>query len=428
MLDLPDTDTAMPVMPSPTALIRSEAEVYPPTFEATFSRALLSETSSSEATRSETDEFSSQVSSSSGTLSAARMQTWLSQTLAPRSTLAAAFSPTVELATVTPLSLAALLEPFMAFVQPQLEDPDTSVELAVSVMPAQPSVEPVLSPVDPGLQNWAAIADVRVVPAREDLLSPPLAGLAACTVAHAVPTDAAQASKLRHQVWFQNTHVADFESPEQAEATAQQLRQWRQSGLKGEEVLPLLDGGRPLVKIDDDTVMPITATMAEALGHDPAWVAVAIANNLRRALGVAELDASAVQMAFDQLATAEQSLRGTASWYGPYFHGRITATGETFNQYDLTAAHKTLPFGTRLKVSNVNNGRTVVVRINDRGPYIGDRSLDLSKAAAQCLGGEHVGLMTYEALILQDAETLIGDDDEAVVASLTTQDPALDQN
>lgn len=75
----------------------------------------------------------------------------------------------------------------------------------------------------------------------------------------------------------------------------------------------------------------------------------------------------------------------TASWYGPGFHGRLTANGERFNQDGLTAAHKSLPFGTRVRVTNLANGRSVVVRINDRGPYVAGRSLDLARGAARAI-------------------------------------------
>ncbi|WP_052600637.1 septal ring lytic transglycosylase RlpA family protein [Microvirga lotononidis] len=77
---------------------------------------------------------------------------------------------------------------------------------------------------------------------------------------------------------------------------------------------------------------------------------------------------------------------GRASWYGPGFHGRRTASGETFNTNDLTAAHRTLPFGTKVRVVNKKTGRSVVVRINDRGPYAHGRVIDLSKASAQAIG------------------------------------------
>lgn len=75
---------------------------------------------------------------------------------------------------------------------------------------------------------------------------------------------------------------------------------------------------------------------------------------------------------------------GIASWYGSDFHGKRTSNKEIYNMYDMTAAHKTLPFGTRCMVTNLNNGRSAVVRINDRGPFVGDRIIDLSYAAA-CL-------------------------------------------
>lgn len=77
---------------------------------------------------------------------------------------------------------------------------------------------------------------------------------------------------------------------------------------------------------------------------------------------------------------------GIASWYGPRFQGKRTASGERFNTNELTAAHKTLPFGTRVRVKSQVNGKEVVVRINDRGPFIKGRVIDLSYAAAQAIG------------------------------------------
>jgi rare lipoprotein A len=79
-------------------------------------------------------------------------------------------------------------------------------------------------------------------------------------------------------------------------------------------------------------------------------------------------------------------LSGWASWYGPGFHGNLTANGEVYNQYGLTAAHRSLPFGTIVRVTNMDNGRSLIVRINDRGPYTRNRIIDLSKGAAQELG------------------------------------------
>ena len=92
--------------------------------------------------------------------------------------------------------------------------------------------------------------------------------------------------------------------------------------------------------------------------------------------------------------------RGVASWYGPGFHGQATSSGETYDQYRMTAAHRTWPLGTRVRVTNEQNGRSVIVRINDRGPFVDDRVLDLSYAAATELDlvREGTGRVTLEPL------------------------------
>ena len=77
---------------------------------------------------------------------------------------------------------------------------------------------------------------------------------------------------------------------------------------------------------------------------------------------------------------------GSASWYGKKFHGKETASGDDFNMFELTAAHRQLPLGTYVKVTNLHNGKWIIVRINDRGPYIRGRILDLSVGAARALG------------------------------------------
>ncbi len=95
---------------------------------------------------------------------------------------------------------------------------------------------------------------------------------------------------------------------------------------------------------------------------------------------------------------AQAGQNGLASWYGPGFHGRLTANGERFNTNAYTAAHKTLPFGTKVKVTNERTGQSVVVRINDRGPYAKDRVIDLSKASAQAIGTSGVAKVTLARL------------------------------
>lgn len=92
--------------------------------------------------------------------------------------------------------------------------------------------------------------------------------------------------------------------------------------------------------------------------------------------------------------------RGVASWYGPNFDGRRTANGERYDMHEMTAAHPTLPFGTLVEVRNVSNGRSAVVRINDRGPYKKSRVIDLSYAAARTIGAVLPGTATVELFLV----------------------------
>ncbi|MBD3400144.1 MAG: septal ring lytic transglycosylase RlpA family protein [Candidatus Coatesbacteria bacterium] len=91
---------------------------------------------------------------------------------------------------------------------------------------------------------------------------------------------------------------------------------------------------------------------------------------------------------------------GRASWYGDAFQGRPTASGEPFDMYAHTAAHRNLPFGTRVRVTNLENGRSVVVRINDRGPWVEGRIIDLAYAAARELGMIEAGVVRVELRLL----------------------------
>lgn len=93
-----------------------------------------------------------------------------------------------------------------------------------------------------------------------------------------------------------------------------------------------------------------------------------------------------------------QGEEGIASWYGHPYHGRPTASSEIYNMYDLTAAHRTLPFGTQVRVHNLRNGREVEVRINDRGPFVEGRIIDLSYAAAQAINMPDLAHVSLEIL------------------------------
>ena len=93
-----------------------------------------------------------------------------------------------------------------------------------------------------------------------------------------------------------------------------------------------------------------------------------------------------------------QGEEGIASWYGHPYHGRQAASGEIYNMYDMTAAHRTLPFGTQVRVHDLENGRDVEVRINDRGPFVEGRIIDLSYAAAQSMGMNGIARVRLEIL------------------------------
>lgn len=102
----------------------------------------------------------------------------------------------------------------------------------------------------------------------------------------------------------------------------------------------------------------------------------------------------------NRLAAFTDQIASSASWYGPGFYGNRTANGEIFNAGAMTAAHRSLPFGTRVRVTNLNNGRSVVVRINDRGPFVGGRVIDLSEGAASRIGLTSSGVAPVSLQVL----------------------------
>src|SRR6056297_3166525 len=100
---------------------------------------------------------------------------------------------------------------------------------------------------------------------------------------------------------------------------------------------------------------------------------------------------------------------GIASWYGPNFHGKATANGEVFNMNDFTAAHRTLPFNTVVQVRNLENGESVNVRINDHGPYVDNRVIDLSRRAARKIDMENTGTANVQIILLEEGDRPVAD-------------------
>lgn len=160
--------------------------------------------------------------------------------------------------------------------------------------------------------------------------------------------------------------------------------------------------GENLVEINSQTFL---ARTTNNLQQD----ALQATNRLRRTLGdAAPLNTiqGLEQPKPQNIAFGPVVLRmdGWASWYGPGFDGNYSASGEVFNANDLTAAHPNLPFGTKVRVTNMDNGRSVVVRINDRGPYAGGRIIDLSFRAAQLIGMIQTGVAPVRLEVLRNQQ------------------------
>ena len=172
------------------------------------------------------------------------------------------------------------------------------------------------------------------------------------------------------------------------------------------------DSGRYLIKAKDTVLAEIDAsTRLPDTISDRAKDALQATNRLRKLIGDApplhEISGRQVQLPRDQfieeIATSLVRIGrmlGLASWYGVQDNGKQTASGEVFNDNELTAAHRDLPFGTKVLVTNRQNGRSVIVRINDRGPYVPDRIIDLSTAAADLLGMFGPGVVPVNVDIL----------------------------
>lgn len=126
---------------------------------------------------------------------------------------------------------------------------------------------------------------------------------------------------------------------------------------------------------------------------------------------------AAQKKASNKARSAPATQVGQASWYGKAFHGRATASGEEYDMFQLTAAHKTLPLGTYVKVTNLRNGKWAVLKVNDRGPYVGDRILDVSYGAAQVLNfrGRGVERVKIEVIEPQTIAMAQGGNDTSTV-------------
>lgn len=218
-----------------------------------------------------------------------------------------------------------------------------------------------------------------------------------------VATATAADGSTRNQVLVNNTAVVSFgeTDEERARVIAERLTDLADLALlSADNTAPDTVNEIPVGSVDGEVVFTVDSDTASWYGLAPEELTVLWVNNLRIALDggpISETEANTYRNTFSP---SPIDLEGLASWYGPYFYGRPTASGELFVPGTMTAAHKTLPLGTMLEVTSPDTGRTVVVRVNDRGPYIGPRILDLSETAAIELGVHHMGVASVQIRIL----------------------------
>jgi len=119
------------------------------------------------------------------------------------------------------------------------------------------------------------------------------------------------------------------------------------------------------------------------------------------------------------------TMRGVSSWYGPNFHGKLTSNGETYNMHAMTAAHKTWPMDTMVRVDNLKNGKSVVVRVNDRGPFVSGRVIDCSYAAGRAIGLDKTGVAPVKLTVLGFAGKVYHQPKPKTAPSVSTPAPQL---
>ena len=202
-----------------------------------------------------------------------------------------------------------------------------------------------------------------------------------------------------------------------AQIVAKRLEAFIGRGGDAKQIQPALHNGLYIGSINGNVLFTVDHETAQKSGQNQQDLTLSWVNNIRSALGAPKVERSSRMLSsrslsakgrpisnptrgFDRTRSSNiinmllpvtptgstQTIYGGASWYGPYFHGRRAADGSRYNMHEMTAAHKSLPFGTIVKVTNLNNNKTCVVKITDRGPYIHGRIIDLSKAAAQQVG------------------------------------------
>ena len=193
----------------------------------------------------------------------------------------------------------------------------------------------------------------------------------------------------KQAIWF-TANTSDMTTKERAELVAEKLSKILSAGIDASIIKPVREGAYTYIQAGDEKIVTVDEANAKSVGVSVHELAYTWANNTRIALGETPLrkDYSDVSRGFNgqESRYIGQKTEGIASWYGGYFHGRRSSDGSRFNTDEYTAAHKTYPFGTLVKVTNLRTSKSCVVKITDRGPYVEGRIIDLSKKAAEDIG------------------------------------------
>lgn len=168
-----------------------------------------------------------------------------------------------------------------------------------------------------------------------------------------------------------------------------------------DRILPASDGDKAAIRVAGN--MPVSFLPLTGKSSSPGntlEASLKVVNGIRTAMGAPTLPNSFPDLSKSTLASAGHSFSGQASWYGPHFHGKKTSDGHRFDQDGMTAAHRSLPFGTKLLVMNRRTGDSCMVVVNDRGPFVGGRILDLSRGAARRLNMIGSGVAMVDCMVL----------------------------
>ena len=197
---------------------------------------------------------------------------------------------------------------------------------------------------------------------------------------------------------FQRVLTLKGDDGSRASAIASALnRAHRKGALRSDAIMPARRHGQYVILAGREPLVAIDKKLVAAERTPPALLVLKWLDRFRQALGGVPFTAGASRGAVLFAGTRF----GHASWYGPGFNGRRAADGERFNQNAMTAAHKTLPFGTLLLVTNLRNHHSAIVRVTDRGPYVAGRMLDLSSAAADAIGMKGSGVANVRIDVLR---------------------------